>query len=60
MCGHETPRPNGRDFITCTCGLRVSCGRAAVPSRQGTETVFGLLAVVAIVGATLDLLRRFW
>jgi hypothetical protein len=60
MCGHETPRPARRDFLICTCGLRLACGRAPDDRRHRAGTVFALLALVAMVGAAVDLLRHFW
>lgn len=59
MCGHETPRTSGREFIVCTCGLRVACGAPPATGGGRTETVFATLALFALVGAAFDLLRRF-
>lgn len=59
MCGHVTPNPRGREFITCTCGLRlVNQHSAAAGGRARAHTLFAFLAVACIVTAAIDLVRR--
>jgi hypothetical protein len=60
LCGHVTPHPASREFIICTCGLRVACERLPSSSGARLQAVFGLLALVALLGAAADLLRRLW
>lgn len=58
-CAHETPRPSGREFVICTCGLRLSIGPAADPRRR-PEVLLGGLALLAMAAAAFDLVRRFF
>jgi hypothetical protein len=60
FCGHLTPIPKGRDFITCTCGLKIANGVPPVrKSGSGSgRRLFAFLTVACIVTAAVDLVRR--
>lgn len=58
QCGHLTPAPRGRDFITCTCGLRLANQTPAADRPARGQTLFALLALACMLTAAVDLLRR--
>ena len=58
LCGHLTPVPKGRDFITCRCGLRLANTTPADAKPARGQALFGFLTVMCILTATADLMRR--
>jgi hypothetical protein len=58
MCGHLTPLPCGRDFITCTCGLRLETRAPAAGRGARGQALFAFLALVCMLTAAVDLVRR--
>jgi hypothetical protein len=60
LCAHETPRPSSRDFVICTCGLRLYAGRPRDARKRAPEVLLGSLAVLAMIGAAVDLVRRIF
>lgn len=60
LCAHESPRPSGREFVICTCGLRLFCGRTPDARRRRPELLLGSLALLAMAGAAFDLVRRIF
>jgi len=58
MCGHVTPKPRGRDFITCTCGLRLVNQTTRASGHARAQTLFACLAIISMLTAAADLVRR--
>jgi hypothetical protein len=58
MCGHLSPRPRGRGFVTCACGLRLVNQTPTAKRPLRAQTLFALLAVACMITATADLVRR--
>jgi hypothetical protein len=59
MCGHLTPISRGRDFITCTCGLRLSNQTAPAHRPPRGQALFAFLAVACMLTAAVDLVRHW-
>jgi hypothetical protein len=58
MCGHLTPLPRGRDFITCACGLRLSTPTSTAGRGAPVQALFAFLALACMLTAAVDLVRR--
>jgi hypothetical protein len=58
MCGHLSPAPTGRDFLTCTCGLRLASESGPSTRSSRAKAVFGLFALASLFAAATDLYRR--
>ena len=56
-CGHVTPRPTGRDHMTCACGLRLVIQEPAA-GRAHAQALFAFLAIACMLTAAADLVRR--
>lgn len=58
MCGHLTPLTRGRDFITCTCGLRLETRATAADRGAQGQALFAFLALACMLTAAVDMVRR--
>ena len=59
MCGHLTPVSRGREFITCTCGLRLSNQTSPTDRTSRGQTLFAFLTLACVLTAAVDLVRRW-
>ena len=58
LCGHDSPRPASRDFLICTCGLRLACEPDSAGKASRVHAAFAALALASLVTAAVDLLRH--
>ena len=58
VCANLSPVPRGRDFLTCRCGMRLDCSAFAGAPPARSQAIFAVMAVVSVLLAGVDLIRR--